>query len=249
MTKSVFPGNAASVSAVPINIVIVTMDTHLASATERAYRRLLRDFPGLSLRLHAATEWGDDPAALARCRADIAGGDIIISAMLFMEDHYREILADLKARRDNCDALVSILSASEVMTLTRIGRFTMDGQQGGLMAMLKRLRGNGKDRNASAGARQMKMLKRLPKILRFIPGTAQDVRAYFLTLQYWLAGSDDNVANMIRMLIDRYAGGARQSLRGSVKVAAPIAYPRCRRLPSPDERTDFRDGGSAASRG
>jgi magnesium chelatase subunit H len=58
MTKSVFPGNAASVSAVPINIVIVTMDTHLASATERAYRRLLRDFPGLSLRLYAATEWG-----------------------------------------------------------------------------------------------------------------------------------------------------------------------------------------------
>ena len=124
MTKSVFPGNAAPANAVPISIVIVTMDTHLASATERAYRRLLRDFPGLSLRLHAATEWGDDPAALARCRADIAGGDIIISAMLFMEDHYREIMADLKARRDNCDALVSILSASEVMTLTRIGRFT-----------------------------------------------------------------------------------------------------------------------------
>ena len=142
-----------------------------------------------------------------------------------MEDHYREVLSDLKARRDHCDALVSILSASEVMTLTRIGRFTMDGQQGGLMAMLKRLRGAGKDRNASAGARQMKMLKRLPKILRFIPGTAQDVRAYFLTLQYWLAGSDDNVVNMIRMLIDRYAGGARQSLRGAVKVAAPIAYP------------------------
>ena len=229
MTKSVSSKDATpglkSAGAVPISVVIVTMDTHLASATERAYRRLLQDFPGLSLRLHAATEWGDDPAALARCRADIASGDIIISAMLFMEDHYREVVSDLKARRDHCDALVSILSASEVTTLTRIGRFTMDGQQGGLMAMLKRLRGNGKDRNASAGARQMKMLKRLPKILRFIPGTAQDVRAYFLTLQYWLAGSDDNVVNMIRMLIDRYAGGARQTLRGAVKVAAPIAYP------------------------
>ena len=33
------------------------------------------------------------------------------------------------------------------------------------------------------------MLRQLPKMLRFIPGTAQDVRAYFLTLQYWLAGS------------------------------------------------------------
>jgi magnesium chelatase subunit H len=118
----------------------------------------------------------------------IAGGDIVIAAMLFMEDHFREILPDLKARRDGCDAMISILSAGEVMTLTRMGRFTMDGQQGGLMALLKRLRGSGKERNASAGARQLKMLRRLPQILRFIPGTAQDVRAYFLTLQYCWPG-------------------------------------------------------------
>ena len=45
----------------------------------------------------------------------------------------------------------------------------------------------------------MKMLRRLPKILRFIPGTAQDVRAYFLTLQYWLAGSSDNVVGMVQL--------------------------------------------------
>jgi magnesium chelatase subunit H len=32
------------------------------------------------------------------------------------------------------------------------------------------------------------------------------VRAYFLTLQYWLAGSDDNVVGMIRALANRYAG-------------------------------------------
>ena len=66
--------------------------------------------------------------------------------------------------------------------------------QGGALAFLKRLKGGGKERTASAGARQMKMLKRIPQILRFIPGTAQDVRAYFLTLQYWLAGSDENMA-------------------------------------------------------
>ena len=60
----------------------------------------------------------------------------------------------------------------------------------------------------------MKMLRRLPKLLRFIPGTAQDVRAYFLTLQYWLAGSDENIANMVRLLVDRYADGPRQALRG-----------------------------------
>ncbi len=71
----------------------------------------------------------------------------------------------------------------------------------------------------------MKMLRQLPKLLRFIPGTAQDMRAYFLTLQYWLAGSEQNIANMVRMLVDRYADGPRRGLRGVAKAAAPVEYP------------------------
>ena len=71
----------------------------------------------------------------------------------------------------------------------------------------------------------MKMLRRLPKILRFIPGTAQDVRAYFLTLQYWLAGSDENVVAMVRTLIDRYASGDRLTRRGMMATDAPVEYP------------------------
>jgi magnesium chelatase subunit H len=69
------------------------------------------------------------------------------------------------------------------------------------------------------------MLRQLPKLLRFIPGTAQDVRSYFLTLQYWLSGSTDNVANMVRMLVGRYAHGERRGLRRSVKAAPPADYP------------------------
>jgi len=209
-----------------VRVVIVTMDTHLASATDRARHALLRDLPGAVVTLHAATEWSGDSDALARCRADIARADIIVCAMLFMENHFQPILGDLKARAGNCDAIVSILSEGEVMRLTRLGKFRMDGQPGGAMALLKRLRGgSGKDRNGTSGASQMKMLKRIPQILRFIPGTAQDVRAYFLTLQYWLAGSDENVANMVRALVDRYADGPRRALRGQLRATAPIAYP------------------------
>jgi magnesium chelatase subunit H len=69
------------------------------------------------------------------------------------------------------------------------------------------------------------MLRRLPKILRFIPGAAQDLRAYFLTLQYWLAGSDDNVVSMIRALVDRYADGERRSRRGTTPADPPREYP------------------------
>ncbi len=71
----------------------------------------------------------------------------------------------------------------------------------------------------------MKMLRQLPRMLRFIPGTAQDVRAYFLTLQYWLGCSEANIANMVRLLVERYADGPRKALRATIKSKPPIDYP------------------------
>ena len=53
--------------AVSVRVVIVTLDSHLASVTERAQHILRRELPGLALSLHAASEWGDDPQALERC--------------------------------------------------------------------------------------------------------------------------------------------------------------------------------------
>lgn len=229
--------SAREAARTPIRVVIVTMDSHLASAAERAHRGLKAAMPGLSLVVHAASEWGGDTPALERCKADIAQGDIVLATMLFMEEHFLPVLPALQARRDHCDALICAMSAAEVMKLTRMGKFSMDAPASGPMALLKRLRGKSSASSAApqtpadasarttAGAQQMKMLRRLPKILRFIPGTAQDVRAYFLTLQYWLAGSEDNVANMVHFLVDRYADGPRKVLRGVAKVQAPVDYP------------------------
>jgi len=209
---------------VPVRFVIVTLDSHLAGAINRVRPDLERAIPGLEIQLHAAAEWGSDQAALARCREDIESADIIIATMLFMEDHIQAVLPALMARRDNCDAIVGGMSAGDVIKLTRLGQFRMDKPASGAMALLKRLRGSKKN-GTTAAVQQVAMLRRIPKMLRFIPGTAQDVRAYFLTLQYWLAGTDDNVANLVRFLVDRYADGPRRALRGSLKVPAPIVYP------------------------
>ncbi len=208
----------------PIRVVIVTMDTHLAAAVDRARAALVRDLPGLTLSLHAASEWSSNASALERCRADIARGDVVIATMLFMEEHFLPVLDALQARRTQCDAIVCAMSAAEVVKLTRVGRFDMDKPANGPIALLKRLRG-GKGNASTGGAQQMKMLRRIPQLLRFIPGTAQDVRAYFMTLQYWLAGSDENIQHMVRFLVDRYAAGPREVLRGAVKAQAPVHYP------------------------
>jgi magnesium chelatase subunit H len=209
--------------AMPVRVVIVTLDSHLAGAIDRARPSLERDIPGLEISLHAATEWAHDSESLAKCRAEIATADIIVATMLFMEDHIKPVLADLEARRPDCDAILGGMSAGEVIRLTRLGPFTMTGSDKGMLSLLKRLRGTKKGSNS--GAQQMSVLRRIPKILRFIPGTAQDVRAYFLALQYLLGGSEDNMAGLVRFLVDRYADGPRRHLRGALKTRPPVEYP------------------------
>ncbi|MDT7950602.1 MAG: DUF3479 domain-containing protein, partial [Acetobacteraceae bacterium] len=208
----------------PIRVVVVTMDSHLSGAASRAETMLRRELPGLSLAVHAADEWGSDPHALAECIADIGQGDVVIATMLFLEDHIRPVQAALAARRDDCKAMMCCMSANEITRLTRLGRFDMMEEATGALAMLKKLRGakKGEGKNSGVGSdgkSQMRMLRRLPKLMRFIPGTAQDVRTYFLGLQYWLAGSDENMANLVRMLVGRYCG------HDTVKAAAPVNYP------------------------
>ncbi len=215
-----------SVASTSLSFVMVTMDSHLSSATARAARQLAIDMPGVTLTIHAADEWGTDPESMQRCCDDLERADIIVATMLFMEDHFKPLLPILERRREQCDALICAMSSAEVVRLTRLGRFSMDGSQSGPMAMLKRLRPKKVPGKAGkAGADQMKMLRRIPKFLRFIPGTAQDVRAYFMTLQYFLAGSEDNILSMVRYLIGRYAAGPRATLRSEAKVAPPVDYP------------------------
>ncbi|MDO9709230.1 magnesium chelatase subunit H [Paracraurococcus lichenis] len=217
------PAGPAS-GATPIRVAIVTMDSHFGGAVTAARQQLRRSLPGLDLVMHAADEFAADPAALRHCLDDIARADILIVGMLFLEDHIRLVAPALAARREQCDAIACCLSAPEIMRLTRLGKFSMAGEAKGIVGLLKRLRGKSKGAGAS-GKGQMKMLRELPKLLRFIPGTAQDLRAYFLTLQYWLAGSSDNLANMVALLVSRYAAGPRAALAGAVTAAPPIEYP------------------------
>ena len=205
-----------------IRVVIVTMDSYLARAASIARDSIRRELPGFELVLHAADEWGQDEAALKACHDDIARGDIVIAAMLFLDPHVNAVLPALQARRDACDAMVCMMSASEITRLTRVGKFDMSAEASGAMAWLKRLRGQRKPGVQASGRDQMKMLKRLPKLLKFIPGAAQDARSYFLSMQYWLGGSEDNLAGLVRLLVGRYATAPAAAMR---TPPPPVEYP------------------------
>ena len=60
------PKRTSAIDETPIRVVVVTLDSHLASAAARARAELRRELPALELDVHAADEWGTDDAALAR---------------------------------------------------------------------------------------------------------------------------------------------------------------------------------------
>ena len=202
-------------------VVIVTLDAHSAGPCDRAAEKLLPEFPGLRVDIHAAAEWGENPAALERAKASVSQGDMVIINLLFLEEHVKSILPALEARRDHCDAMIGVISDASIVKLTKMGSLDMGAPQSGAMKLLKKLRGSAKP-STETGQKKMRMLRRLPKILRYIPGKAQDLRSWFLVMQYWLAGSNENVEAMMRFLISRYC--SKTDWQGG-HAPSPVEYP------------------------
>ncbi len=200
--------------------VIITLDSHAAGPAARVAGNLRRDFPGLRVSVHAAGEWAENPDALAEAKQAISEAHIVLVNLIFLDEQIRVILPDLQARREACDAMICVIADEQIVNLTKMGDVDLSKPASGAMAMLKKLKP--KTKKTSSGEGHMKMLRRLPKILRFLPGKAQDLRNYFLTMQYWLDGSDQNVENMLRLLVSRYSG--RPEWAG-IAVKAPVDYP------------------------
>ena len=211
----------ADVTAKPgYRFVVITLDAHAAGPVSRVAPHLQKDFPGIEVSVHAAAEWAENPAALARAKAAVAGANIIVANLLFIEEHITAILPDLTAVRDRLDAFVGVIADPQIVKLTKMGDLDMSRPASGAMALLKKLKPSRE--KSESGQKQMAMLRRLPKILRWIPGKAQDMRAWFLSMQYWLGGSDDNLEAMIRFLVSRYSADRKWQ---AIKAPAPVEYP------------------------
>ena len=203
-------------------VTIVTLDSHAAGPARRAMARLSQDYPGLTLTIHAAAEWGETPGTFEAAEEDVRRADIVVANLLFLEEHVARILPALEARREACDAMIGVVADAQIVKLTKMGSLDMTAPASGAMKLLKKLRGSSKP-SSNSGEKNMALLRRLPKVLKYVPGKAQDLRAWFLVMQYWLGGSDDNVEAMIRFLLNRYAtdtGWAK-----APEAAAPVDYP------------------------
>ncbi|MFP7672427.1 magnesium chelatase subunit H [Marivita sp. S0852] len=205
------------------NIAIITLDSHAAGPVARASLNLAKDFPGLSVTVHAAAEWAETPETLEETKQAIAQADMIVANLLFLEEHIAPIMDDLYAARDRVDGMIGVIADAQIIKLTKLGKLDMSKPASGLMKLLKSLKPKSTDSEVEKGEKRMQQLRRLPGLLKMVPGKAQDLRSWFLVMQYWLGGSDDNIEQMVRYLLGKYAKG-RDEWLGAV-AEAPIEYP------------------------
>ena len=84
-------------------VAIVTLDSHAAGPAARVLPRLIEDFPGLQVSVHAAAEWAETPGTLEEAENAIAHADIVIVNILFLEAHVQAILhAPILSSRPCC---------------------------------------------------------------------------------------------------------------------------------------------------
>ncbi|MFO7854847.1 MAG: magnesium chelatase subunit H [Paracoccaceae bacterium] len=208
-----------------LRVVVVTLDSLLAEPAKAAERTLRRHYPGLSLSVHAAADWAECPEKLDETKAALAEAHIVVCGLIFLDDQIQAIRPALEAARDRLDAFAGVISAPEITRLTHMGALDMAAPDSTVMQFLKRLKPSKKPGQTASGESQMRTLRRLPKILRYIPGKAQDLRAYFLLMQYWLSGTAENVEAMLHFLVDRYAAGPRAVYRGRAAPPPPAHVP------------------------
>ena len=123
---------------------LITLDNHMSAAVDDARKMLVaRTFRTCVSPCTAATDWNDHPHKLQACKDDVARGNIIRRLdAVHRGARQGDRTGPWRRGASTCDAMMCCMSAGEIMKNTTMGRFKMDGEQKGPLALLKKLRGD-----------------------------------------------------------------------------------------------------------
>eukprot|EP00933_Yihiella_yeosuensis_P049027 TRINITY_DN4559_c0_g1_i1.p1 TRINITY_DN4559_c0_g1~~TRINITY_DN4559_c0_g1_i1.p1 ORF type:complete len:1498 (-),score=377.13 TRINITY_DN4559_c0_g1_i1:221-4714(-) len=175
-----------------------------------------------------------DPASIEELEKDLDDANIFVCSLIFVQELAEKLSKIVGERRDKLDACLCFPSMPEIMKLNKLGTFDLTqisgGPLGNFAQQVKDLRQKsltkGKPK-ANGGAFQdslLKLVRTLPKVLKFLPGDqAKDARTFVLSLQHWLGGTPENLEAMVL----RVAGGyvAKAAAIDTESLMEPVVLP------------------------
>ncbi len=206
-----------------LKVVYVVLEPQYQSTLSEATSCINRHNPKIAVEISGyLIEELRDPDNYEDFKRDIATANIFIASLIFIEDLAEKVAEAVKPHRERLDAAIVFPSMPQVMRLNKLGTFSMANLGQSKSAIAQFMRNRKKKSSSSFQDSMLKLLRTLPKVLKYMPmDKAQDARNFMLGFQYWLGGSADNLQNFLLMLADKYVFPDLDSF----SYQEPVVYP------------------------
>ena len=211
-----------------VRVVYVVLEPQYQSALSAAVRAINANNPSMAIEISGyLIEELRDADNYEAFKNDVAKANIFIASLIFIEDLAEKVVEAVQPHRDRLDAAVVFPSMPQVMRLNKMGSFSMAQLGQSKSAIAQFMRKRKENSGASFQDAMLKLLRTLPKVLKYLPGDkAQDARNFMLSFQYWLGGSEENLSNFLLMIADRYVFDDEQKTdRAELSYNDPVTYP------------------------
>jgi len=212
-----------------MKIVYVVLESQYQSSMTAAVKRINAGSDNMAVEcVGYLLEELRNEDAFEQFQEDMKDANVFVGSLIFVQELAEKVIDVVKPLRDDLDAVLVFPSMPEVMRLNKVGTFTMKnlGQSKSVVAdFMKKKK---QDDGSSFEEGMLKLLRTLPKVLKFLPSDkATDARTFMMSFQYWLGGSPENLESLITMVGQDYVGPIKSSMDGKekVKVVEPVLLP------------------------
>jgi magnesium chelatase subunit H len=203
-----------------MRITVLYVGSSLLAPLKNAEREINRAY-GLDLRVGAYNfgaplsdrEWQD-------VDRDLSETNIVFVIHVMDGENASRLVSALDTYKDRHDAVIVINCMPDLMRLTRMGKLDVGKFAGWMGRYARRDKGNNKHRHHH----YLKLIDRLPAILRFVPtaGALTDAKHYLYLFCYFLQPTPANIQSMLLYALKQYV---RDGRLGSVKLSTPQQVP------------------------
>mmetsp|Transcript_40108 Transcript_40108/g.95936 ORF Transcript_40108/g.95936 Transcript_40108/m.95936 type:complete len:1488 (-) Transcript_40108:430-4893(-) len=178
-----------------------------------------------------------NPQTLEDLRNDLEDANVFVCSLIFVQELADKLVEVVSPIREKLDACLCFPSMPDVMKLNKLGSFDLTAITGGPLGdfakQVKDMRNKplatGKPKQ-SGGAFQdslLKLVRTLPKVLKFLPGDqARDARCFVLSLQHWLGGTPENLEAMLLRVCGGYVPSLlEQNAIDLERIMDPVVIP------------------------
>ena len=199
--RRVVPENAGDRPV--MKVVYVVLESQYQSSMTGAVKRINAGSENMAVECvgYLLEELRDD-ATFEQFKKDVEEANIFIGSLIFVQELAEKVTEVVKPLRDQLDAVLVFPSMPEVMRLNKVGSFTMKnlGQSKSVVAdFMKKKK---QDDGSSFEEGMLKLLRTLPKVLKFLPSDkAADARTFMMSFQYWLGGECNHIYMYLLVLV------------------------------------------------